>query len=179
VGGTEGGFREGVLKPPAPVLGFMPDDMRRFVSKISPEPMSGCWLWTGAIGDKGCGGFGVSEAGKKRTLLAHRISWAAFVGPIPTGLQLDHKCRVRCCVNPDHLEPVTPRENQRRGNAPSGLNARRTHCVHGHELSGANLYVRPDNGNRCCVECGRRRKSLNKEKVNATRRALYHRKRAS
>lgn len=84
---------------------------QRFWDKVRLEP-SGCWLWT-ANTNRGYGNFTV--AGKTRK--AHRISYQTFVGAIPDGLALDHLCRVRACVNPSHLEPVTWAENVRRGDA--------------------------------------------------------------
>lgn len=84
----------------------------RFWSFVSPEPNSGCWLWTG--GDYVGEGYGCfSEGGKAKR--AHKWAYERYVGPVPAGLVLDHKCRVRCCANPAHLEPVTHKENARRG----------------------------------------------------------------
>jgi hypothetical protein len=83
----------------------------------------------------------------KQTYIAHRISYKEFIGPIPEGLVIDHKCRTRHCVNPDHLEPVTSLENTRRGN--SGINMReKTHCPKGHNYSGTN-----NRGQRKCNIC--------------------------
>lgn len=84
---------------------------QRLLDKITPEPNSGCWLWTGFVHPSG---YGVIRTGNKNTY-AHRCSYELFVGAVPEGLQLDHICRVRCCVNPAHLEPVTPQENVLRG----------------------------------------------------------------
>jgi len=77
-----------------------------------------------------------------------------LVGPIPAGLQLDHLCRNRACVRPDHLEPVRSRENTLRGFGPSAINARKTVCAHGHPFDEANTGRSP-NGRRFCRECGR------------------------
>jgi hypothetical protein len=76
--------------------------------------------------------------------LAHRVIYEYLVGPIPDGLSIDHLCRVRHCVNPAHLEPVTHRENVLRGQAPTAVNGRKTRCKRGHEF---NRTVR--NGRRC------------------------------
>lgn len=83
------------------------------LDRLAPEPNTGCWLWTGS--DSGNGYGKVSVAGFYE--MAHRLIYMILVGPIPDGMHLDHRCRVRRCCNVDHLEPVTPRENTRRGNA--------------------------------------------------------------
>ena len=85
-------------------------DFTRFIARVDFAP-NGCWLWRGVHYWNGYGGFFVN--GDKR--LVHRVSYATFVGPIPEGFHVDHLCRVRDCVNPDHLEPVTHRENLMRG----------------------------------------------------------------
>lgn len=82
--------------------------LQRLDAHTSPEPMSGCWLWTGAIGS---GGYGLFFAKKGKTLRAHRASYEAHVGPVPAELDLDHRCHNRACVNPGHLRPATRREN--------------------------------------------------------------------
>ncbi len=76
--------------------------------EFSPD---GCWRWTGSVTPQGYGMFAFSDEGKR----AHRVMYELLVGPIPEGLTLDHLCRVRHCVNPEHLEPVTLAENVRRG----------------------------------------------------------------
>lgn len=107
----------------------------------------GCWEWTGA---KNAGGYGVCRGQQ-----AHRASYELLVGPIPAGLQLDHLCRNRACVNPDHLEPVTRKVNILRGEGVAAKNARKTHCLNGHELTGHNLIQHK--GGRECRACARRR----------------------
>jgi len=111
----------------------------RFDRYVHPEPNSGCWLWTAAI--RG-GGYGTINAGGKlgRRLMAHRVSYEIHVGQIPEGRVLDHKCRMKCCVNPAHLEAVTQRENTLRGIGPTALLAAQTHCKRGHDLSDAYAY---------------------------------------
>ncbi len=117
---------------------------------------NGCWLWTGSTIHNGYGAW--IPPGRVGTRLVHRRAYLALVGQIPEGLDLDHLCRVRNCCNPLHLEPVTRRENARRGEAGKLAAARqraKTHCKHDHELSGSNLYVCP-RGKRECRTCRNR-----------------------
>ena len=81
------------------------------------------------------------------------VSYELHVGPIPKGLTVDHTCRNRRCVNPNHMEIVTQKENNARGNSPSAINARKTHCKRGHPFSGDNLYVDPGRQSRHCRAC--------------------------
>jgi hypothetical protein len=90
------------------VSGFL----ERYWKKVSPEPNSGCWLWEGVTNQAGYGRIYVST---HRARVAHCVAYEIDRGAIPRGMQLDHVCRVRCCCNPDHLEPVTQQENMRRG----------------------------------------------------------------
>ncbi len=111
-----------------------------------------CWLWTGRLNR---GGYGVGYA--DRAVRVHRWAYELLHGPIPDGLDIDHLCRVRRCVNPAHLEAVTRRENLRRGNGVGAQHAKQTHCVHGHAFDEANTYWRRD-GSRDCRACRRERK---------------------
>ena len=116
-------------------------DQRRFLRKFLVG--DGCFEWQSAISGGGYGYFRL----KGRSVVAHRLSYELFVGAIPEGLQIDHLCRNTRCVRPDHLEPVTPRENVQRG-------ARLiTHCPHGHAYDEANTSVR--RGARECRQCKR------------------------
>lgn len=110
-----------------------------------------CWLWTGHVSPKG---YGVIGVGGRKLMRAHRYSYERFVGPVPEGMQLDHLCRVRSCVNPEHLEPVTNRENVVRGNTSRGP---KPHCKRGHAFDSANTYIHPKRGTRHCRECQRAR----------------------
>lgn len=123
-------------------------ELERFLDKVSMEPNSGCWLWTGTLQRQGYGRF--YKVNKQPAILAHRVAFEHFVGPIPTGLELDHLCRVKGCVNPKHLEAVTHAENMRRWGI-GDLQKKKTHCPHGHPYEGDNL-VRKGN-RRVCRTC--------------------------
>lgn len=117
----------------------------RFEAKYEPEPNTGCWLWLGSLSWYG---YGWIWDGKRNTH-AHRVSYELYRGQIPGGLHLDHLCRVRCCVNPAHLEAVTSAENTSRG-----LLGGRSHCKRGHEFTEANSIRRPSRPNeRACRQC--------------------------
>lgn len=123
-------------------------DIERFRAKIYELP-SGCWIWTSNL-NKGYGRFWTVKSG---LVEAHRWSYEYYVGPIPDGLQIDHLCRVHSCVNPQHLEPVTQRENALRGYGMSGIYARRTHCKNGHEYTPENTHMMKSG--RWCRTCDR------------------------
>ena len=125
----------------------------RFMSHVSPEPNSGCWLWMGADAGNGYGAF--CEGGKVEG--AHRVSYRLHCGPIPDGLVIDHLCRVPFCVNPQHLEPVSHGENSRRGIV--GWHQRvKTHCPSGHGYTKENTLLY--RGRRYCRACRRERDAL-------------------
>lgn len=112
--------------------------------KITFEPNSGCWLWLAAVNAKG---YGILGNG-----LAHAALFKLHRGPIPDGLQLDHKCRMKCCVNPWHLEPVTGIENVKR--ARIARERERARCANGHLWTPENTYTNPS-GYRVCRTCVR------------------------
>lgn len=131
--------------------------MRRMI----PQP-NGCWQWVGYVNDDG---YGITTTNKGR-IRTHRFVYETLVGPIPSGLDIDHLCRNRACCNPDHLEPVTRKENLRRSPLVRNngrLNALKTECVHGHAFNAANT-VTDAKGWRSCRVCrnerGRARRRL-------------------
>jgi hypothetical protein len=109
------------------------DPVERFREKVGPPTEEGCWPWAGFLHPSGYGMFYRGRVeGRARGCRAHRFAYETFVGPIPEGLTIDHLCRNRWCVNPEHLEPVTNGENVLRGVGPPAENARKTHCDNGH-----------------------------------------------
>ncbi len=125
-----------ILKPAA----------ERFWEKV--QKTDGCWEWLASR----VAGYGRFRAvSGEAHVQAHRWAYEALIGPIPDGLEIDHLCRNRGCVNPAHLEPVTARENVRRGIAPAAVNARKTHCPRGHLYD----YTWPSGFRRGCRECKR------------------------
>ena len=144
------------------------DPLTRFLKYVNKTDT--CWFW---IGTKNSSGYGIFSIRKKYSV-AHKWLYEHTVSQVPDKLDLDHICRNRNCVNPDHLEPVTRSENSKRGIGPK-LAAKRqlekTHCPKGHEYSEENTYIRLNVGNRVCRICHRereriRRQQLNKRKTN-------------
>jgi hypothetical protein len=118
--------------------------------------MDDCWLFAGTI-DKSTGygriwDKGAWEQGLRRMRYAHITMYENLVGEVPDGTELDHTCRTPVCVNPDHLEPVTHRENILRGVGFAANNALKTHCSNGHEYTTENTYY-PKTGGRQCKRC--------------------------
>lgn len=112
--------------------------VNRFWQKV--EKTDTCWLWQAGKSDRG---YGIYYAGKMRR--AHIVAYELMVGSVPEGLELDHTCRIRHCVNPDHLEPVTHQENCRRDFTDRAL-----YCKRGHAMSSDNVY---NYGQRLCKTC--------------------------
>ncbi len=128
-------------------LAALPERMR---DKVQLElcPVAGldgdCWTWTGAIQSRGYGSF--HHEGRRHS--THRLAYVLLVGPIPTGLQIDHLCENKLCCNPAHLEPVTSKVNNERTTAATKL-----WCVNGHRLAGKNLIIKRRAGGRTTRNC--------------------------
>lgn len=137
----------------------------RFWAKVVTAA-DGCMIWNGG---KTLGGYGMFAAkpAHRGTVqeMAHRWAYEEKVGPIPVGFDIDHLCRVRACVNPDHLEPVTRAENIRRAAAF------KTSCPAGHEYTPDNTYIRPGTVHRKCRTCASDRDLMRADVKNAKRRA--------
>lgn len=130
------------------------------IRALSEPDANGCWIWRKRLSNVGYGQIGVRRPEGVRTMSAHRVSYEAFVGPIPDGLVIDHLCRVRACVNPEHLEPVTQRQNVMRSPiAPGAINAAKTHCPKDHPYDDENtVHYMHKNGTtrvRLCRTCQR------------------------
>lgn len=123
----------------------------RFWSKVTVGSVSECWEWQDHRKATGYGYIWVLELGQQAP--AHRVAWELTRGPIPAGLEIDHLCRNRGCVNPAHLEPVSHQENVRRGTSPAAFHAGKTHCKHGHPY-GPESQVR----HRCQPASGKARR---------------------
>lgn len=138
---------------------------KRFDARWILAEETGCWMWTGPL-DKG--GYGAFQIGHNPRLekLAHRAAWKVYRGEIPPKMCIDHICRVRSCVNPDHMRLVTRAQNTMENSlSVQARNAAKTHCSKGHPFSGANLVIRnytgrPERECRTCKQAAGRRKHL-------------------
>ena len=141
------------------------DDLERFAAHVVVAE-SGCWEWQGHARPDG---YANATSGGKR-VLAHRWSYELHVGPIPDGLTIDHLCRNRRCVNPEHLEAVTQRENNMRAtDSVTSVNSIKTHCPKGHPYDEANTYAMPGGGRDCrqCINARSREYKSRKKVRNA------------
>lgn len=146
---TRAGYRSPTVRKAKP----MAERIEAFIDRNGPVPdyrpdLGPCWLWTGTLDHNGYGAISQDHKWKR----AHRVVYEVLRVPIPTGLTIDHLCRVIACVNPDHLEPVTMRENVLRSDSPSAKAARATECPKGHPYDEANTR-RDIRGDRFCRQC--------------------------
>jgi HNH endonuclease len=162
--------------------------MERFSKHVNvPLELSDCWIWTGCLqkcSAKGGGGYGKlgGEVGGRKTLLAHRVIYELFIGPIPEGMEIDHICHDpktcpggsdcvhRRCVNPDHLKAVPHIDNMHRGNFAKALIAThlralaQTHCLRGHEFNEKNTWI-DKRSRRHCRACSLIRQRMAKARA--------------
>ncbi|MGE0044741.1 MAG: HNH endonuclease [Hyphomonadaceae bacterium] len=149
---------------------FPAGKIAKAMGRVQVDPNSGCWLWDGATSRDGYAVYTTYPPGRthdKTAWYVHRAFYTHMVAVVPSGIELDHKCRTKCCVNPAHLEPVTSLENKRR--SPS-FGIHKTHCPKGHEYT-------PDNvkwivnakyrmrGCRTCINAKQREKSRNRTRA--------------
>jgi hypothetical protein len=127
--------------------------LKRIADDSVVDPVTGCWIWTKAKSN----GYGMIYIHEQHQMAStHRVAYKLLVGPIPAGLNLDHEvCDRKACCNPAHLVPKTSWENARRSPLnPAAIHAAKTHCIHGHEFTEANIYRHPKRGHRHCRTCG-------------------------
>lgn len=137
--------------------------IERFFDKV--EITTSCWLWHGTVSRSGYGSFSI----RNRDGRSHRFTYELFIGPLPSGLEIDHLCKVRNCVNPEHLEAVSHRENLLRGSGIAAINSQKTACVHGHEYNDMSTYTN-SLGERRCRICKRIQNNSEQAKQVRTRR---------
>jgi hypothetical protein len=134
----------------------------KLLASICIDTITGCWVWVKGKRWQGYGGFQF----KRKRLYAHIVSYNIFKGEIPAEYTVDHLCRNHACINPAHLEAVTQTVNKLRGIGFAALKARQVDCIHGHSLSGENLYITP-NGHRSCRKCRAIREKIRRAKLKS------------
>lgn len=144
------------------IIGNDIERMNQYINRegpLSDKLKSKCWIWVGTRYRNNYGKFYLNGSHK----LAHRAVYQLFTGPIPTGMTLDHLCKVKPCVNPVHLEITTIGENVRRAglHGVAAVNAAKTHCSKGHKYTQQNKIIKKSGG-RECRECRRIFNSIDK-----------------
>ena len=142
------------------------------VNKNGPVPamrpeLGPCWEWTAEKVHNGYGRFSPKRPAKK--IKAHTWAYTALMGPVPEGMELDHLCRNRLCLNPAHLEPVTHRENLMRGDSAAARCARKTHCPKGHAYDAENTQI-SRRGDRSCRTCRAEQSRAKRRRLKLSRR---------
>lgn len=136
---------------------------QRLLSKVKNNPDTGCMEFMGSLYKNGYG----QLWNGKRNEQTHRISYRLYVGEIPDGKEIDHLCRNRCCVNPNHLDLVSHQENIARSHTVMGENHRKTHCIRGYSLSVENLIITKQNTRQCRI-CSNMRARIATSKMHVT-----------
>ena len=167
---TDNGLRDSMFGDPR-----LPERFWEKVRLVDGPLETPCWKWVAASDQHGYGRYG------RPTKLAHRVAYESLVGSTLGAPHLDHLCREPSCVNPEHLERVTARENILRGIGPTAVNARKTHCLRGHLFDENNTRIERKAGrtpSRACRECSRLKSSEkyyeNREAINLARKLKYH-----
>ncbi len=145
-----------------------PNTIASLLSLVEQITESGCWIFMGHVTE-----YGYARVGfQGRQVRVHRLFYEHFIGPIPSGLVSDHLCRVRCCVNPWHLEPVTDRTNTLRGNSVSAIESRKISCKRGHSFSPENTRITVGRRRRCRI-CEMERKRIERGSLPERFRGPY------
>jgi hypothetical protein len=121
--------------------------LQRITRRVVRDTQSGCWNWQGRT--NGRYGYTTDKPNGRHSISCHRAIYEIYFGEIPDGMVVDHKCDNPICCNPSHLQAVPQSENLRYSNSLAGKNARKTHCIHGHRLSGNNLHILKTGARKC------------------------------
>lgn len=158
-------------KTPYSIINFpiLKGEMDRILTKIHFEPNTGCWLWDGSVTHNGYGIFSRQFGDKTSSTVIHRMTYRWYKGEIPEDLELDHLCQVRCCANPEHMEPVTNKENFDRSMKRGKIVQAWLKCEKGHHLTEGNIcyYTIKNSGKikKRCRECQKVRWKKNHKRL--------------